>query len=90
MAGTSPADSPHPEQHIGRTLSQLIDPHKFRHGWPDHEYARYLNTGDPLRAYCGQYLPAERIRCTSVCDQPLPDCPGCLKAWARINQKAAA
>ena len=70
-------------------MSQLIDPRKFRHGWPDHEYDRYLNTGDPLRAYCGKYLPAERIRCTNVCDTPLPACPDCTTAWARINQKVA-
>ncbi|UVJ40250.1 hypothetical protein [Arthrobacter sp. CJ23] len=66
------------------------DHRKVRHGWPDHEYARFLYTGDPLRAYCGYHIAAERVRCTDVCDQPLPVCPDCLKAWARINQKAAA
>lgn len=77
------------------TLTEMLnlpttDPYKVRHGWPDHEYARYLNTGDPLRAYCGRYLPAARYRCTSVCDQPLPACPECINAWARINRKQAA
>lgn len=72
------------------TLTQLRNRDSVRHGWHDHEFQRYLQTGDPLRTFCGRYIPAERYRCSSICDQPLTTCPDCLDALSREARKAAA
>lgn len=69
--------------------SHAIDPRKFHHEYPDHEYWRYLQTGEPLRMYCGRHMAPGQMRAVTVCGAELPPCPECEAAKARREMKAA-
>jgi hypothetical protein len=49
----------------------------LHHRIADHEVARWLQTGDPIRTLCGCTIPASRYRETYCTYSPLPECPDC-------------
>lgn len=81
---SNPPISPLNEAH-----SLPIDPRRFHHEYPDHEYWRYLNTGEPLRMFCGRHLTPNQFRAVTVCEAELPPCPECVAAKTRREAKVA-